>query len=266
MKTALKAMAMAACLAALCSGCGGGRQRAVQVAGSTSIQPFAQMLASEYEKQQGEVKVQVQGGGSMAGIQAVSNGMAQIGMCSRDLTPEETKLYAPIVIARDGIALIVHPSNPVKGLTKEQVRAIFAGDVKNWKAVGGPDLAVTAVTREDGSGTRETFTHLVMGSRTIAPGVRVQPSNGTVRETVRSSSGTIGYISLGLVNKDVKPLEIDGVAATEQGVIEGKYTLARPFLFILKGSPTPDAKAFIDYVLSDKGQDLLVKKGLIRAK
>ena len=252
-------------VAALLAG-GGPRRRPLGLVGSTSIQPFAEMLAQEYGTKHPDRPVEVQGGGSTAGLQAVANDLAEIGMCSRGLTAEEAKQFTPIVIARDGLAVIVHPSNPVKALTRRQIRNIFAGRIRNWKEVGGRDLRIWPITREEGSGTRESFAHLVMEGDAISRRALNQESNGSVRELVRSDPAAIGYLSLGLVNADVKALEIDGVAPTAAGVVAGRYTLARPFLFVVRGAPTPDAQAFIDFVLSEDGQRLLETEGLVRVK
>ncbi len=252
-------------LTALAAGCGAGGGRPLSLVGSTSVQPFAEVLAEEYEAKHPEHKVEVQGGGSTAGLVAAANGLADVGTCSRELTAEEAKQFTPVVIARDGLAVIVHPSNPVKGLTKEQIRKVFAGRIRNWKEVGGRDLAIWPITREEGSGTRESFMHLVMGKETISRRALVQESNGSVRELVRSDPSAIGYISLGLVS-EVKALDIDGVTPSAKAVVEGRYTLARPFLFVVKGAPTPDAQAFIDFVLSAEGQKVLETEGLVGVK
>jgi phosphate transport system substrate-binding protein len=224
------------------------------------------MLAQEYEKKHPERRVEVQPGGSAAGFLAASNGLADVGMSSRELTAEEAKEFTAIVIARDGLAIVVHPSNPVTGLTTEQIRGIFAGRVKDWKEAGGPDLPIRAIVREEGSGTRESFQTLVMHKDVIARGMLVQPSNGAVREAVRNDPGAIGCMSLGVVTRDVKPLRIDGVFPNHQTMSDGTYALSRPFIFLVKGAPSPEAQAFIDFVLSDEGQSQLEKEGLTRVK
>lgn len=252
-------------LAAALVGCGGGK-RTLNLMGSTSVQPFAGEVAQAYEQKHPDIRVNVEGGGSTAGIEAIRNGLAQIGTCSRDLKPEEAAEFTPIVIARDGIAIIVHPSNAVKGLTKEQIRKVFAGGIANWSEVGGPDLVVRPITREEGSGTRETFMHLVMGGESVVGKAIVQESNGTVRELVRNDPAAVGYISMDLVNETVKALDVDGVTPSAQAVLDGKYTFARPFLFVVKGAPSPEAQAFIDFVLSPEGQKVLTDAGLIGAK
>jgi phosphate transport system substrate-binding protein len=243
------------------------RDDVVNVVGSTSIQPFAELLAQEYEKKNGGQKVDVQGGGSTAGLQAVTNGLAQIGMCSRELTPEEAKQYTGVMIARDGLAVVVNTANPVSGLTIAQIRGLFSGKIKNWKEVGGKDEPVRVITREESSGTRECFVHLVMGKETkITNEALVQESSGAVKELVKGNPAAIGYISLGLVTKDLKALTVDGQEPSAANVLAGKYTLVRPLLFVTKGPPGPEAKRFIDFVRSPESQKTLESEGLIRAQ
>ncbi len=243
---------------------GGG---AVNVVGSTSIQPFAEHLSQEYAKKHPNEKVDVQGGGSTAGLQAVANGLAQIGMCSRELTAEEAGQFNRVLIARDGLAVVVNPANPVSELKTEQIRDIFSGAIRNWKEVGGKDEPIRVITREESSGTRDCFVHLVMGKEAkIAREALVQESSGAVKELVKGNTEAIGYISLGLLSKELKALIVDGEPPTAQGVLEGKYKLARPLLFVTRGTPTPAAQKFIDFVLLPESQKELESEGLIRAQ
>jgi phosphate transport system substrate-binding protein len=209
--------------------------------------------------------VNVQGGGSSAGIQACKSGACQIGMSSRELKADEKDLVE-IVIARDGMALIVHPSNPVRGAKVAEIKQIFAGDLRNWKYLGGPDRSITVVTREEGSGTRGAFQELVMGKTRIFKGAITEDSNGTVREIVAHDPYSIGFISLGLVNQQVRALELDGAVANEENIRNGRYRLVRPFLFVSRGQPAGLAREFVDFVLSDEGQALIKKEGLLPVK
>ena len=259
---------ISACLVAIvllaCCGCGEDKGAAVNVVGSTSVQPFAEYLAQEYGKQ--GFQVEVQGGGSTAGLQAVTNGLADIGMCSRALKGEEAEKYQGIVIARDGLAIVVNPANPIKDLTLAQLREIFSGKARNWKEFGGLDGPIRPISREEGSGTRESFVKLVMGKERIARAAITQESNGAVKELVKGDRAAIGYMSLGLVGTEVKTITVDGAKPTHEDVISGTYKLTRPFLFVLKGQASPEAQKFIDYVLSETGQKLLESEGLVRAK
>ncbi|GMV96466.1 MAG: phosphate ABC transporter substrate-binding protein [Phycisphaerae bacterium] len=259
------AMGLLACTL-LAAGCRKEQQQTVNVAGSTSVHPYVELLAGEYQKKHPGRKVDVQAGGSAAGLKAALSGMADIGMCSRELKPEEAAQFNQVVIARDGVAVIVHPDNPVNALTTEQIRGMFSGRITNWKEVGGHDVPIRLVTREEGSGTREAFVHLVMGQEEILRGAMAQASNGALKAMVRTEPAAIGYMSLGQVGTDVKALRVDGQEPTAEGVLAGTYKLARPFLFVTKGPPGADAQAFIDYVLSPEGQKALEAEGFIRAR
>ncbi|MGE5580449.1 MAG: phosphate ABC transporter substrate-binding protein [Bacillota bacterium] len=253
-------------LAAGCARPGGQSGASITLAGSTSVQPFAEMLAEEYAKEfPDRPAVNVQGGGSSAGARAALTGAAQIGMMSRDLAASENELV-PVVMAKDAIVLVVHPSNPVQGLSKEQVKDIYSGRIVSWDQVGGHPSPIHVVSREEGSGTRGAFDELVMEGGVVVPRAVVQDSNGAVRETVAGDKAGIGYISLGLVDQSVKALSIDGVAPTLENAQEGKYTLVRPFLLVHKGTLPSDAQHFVDYVTGAEGQSILAGEGLVTVK
>lgn len=253
----------------IASGCRSNRvegKASLTLAGSTSVQPFAEMLAEEYGKiYPDRPPVNVQGGGSSAGARAAMSGAAQIGMMSRDLAAGEKSL-TPIVIAHDAIALVVHPSNPVSGLTISQVKAIFEGTITDWSEVGGPKGKIHIVSREEGSGTRSAFDELVLKGADVYPRAIIQDSNGAVRETVAGDKMGIGYISLGLVDSTVKAVAIDGVLPTVENCRTGKYTLVRPFLFVVNGEMPGESREFVDFVLSEAGQKILAGEGLITSK
>ncbi len=249
----------------LLPGCRSSSKKALVLAGSTSVQPFAELLAELYQQRHPGVEINVQGGGSTAGVRAVQDRICDIGMCSRHLNADESGLTA-IPIAVDGIVLVVHPTNPVVSLTREQVRAIFSGAVRNWRELGGANLRITVITREEGSGTRTSFEEKVMAGDHFASDALVQDSNGAVREIVANDPGAIGYISFGLVDRRVKTLAIDGVQPTEETIRTHQYPLARDFLFIVAGDSNPLARSFIDFVLSPEGQAALAEEGLIRVR
>lgn len=232
------------------------------VAGSTSVQPFSEALAEEFMRQYPDIIIDVQGGGSSAGIKSAQTNTADIGMSSRDLKEDEQALWS-VEIARDGLAVIINPNNEVSDLTLKQVQDIYTGIYSNWNQLGGKDAKIHVITREEGSGTRSAFESLVMGDLEIDPRSIVQDSNGTVRQLVGDDPNAIGYVSLGLVNEKVKALELDGVKATHDNVINGTYNLSRPFLFVSSTEPTGNAKLFIDFVLSDEGKRLLDDEGLV---
>ena len=245
-----------------------GCQRAkvgITVAGSTSVEPFAELLAEEYVSRYPHDHIYVQGGGSSAGIEAVRTRAANIGMSSRSLLPDEKDLYA-VTIAKDAIAIIINPKNPIQNLSMEQVRQVFSGKIKNWREVGPPPHPIVLVSREEGSGTRESFQKFVMGKEEISLESLVQDSNGAIRQVVSSNPYAIGYISLGLVNEKVRALKISGIEPNLTNIEIGKYTLVRPFLFVFNGQPTGEAKSFLEFVLSPPAQELLSKEGLVAVR
>ncbi|MDD4801580.1 MAG: phosphate ABC transporter substrate-binding protein [Syntrophomonas sp.] len=236
------------------------------IAGSTSVQPFSEVLAEKFMAENQRVKVNVQGGGSSQGIEAAISGAANIGASSRDLKTEEKSKVVDTKIALDGIAIVVNPANTMKSLKTEEVRNIYMGNIKNWKELGGPDAPITVVSREDGSGTREAFTTLIMDKKDIIKTAIIQNSTGAVRTTVAGDKNAIGYISLANLNNEIKAVEIDGVAATVDNVKTGIYKVQRPFLYVTKEAPTGLAKVFMDFVLSPEGQKIMVEEGAISIK
>ena len=244
----------------LSAGCGRERGEAVRVVGSTSILPFAKMLAEEFNRNNPAIRVEVQGGGSTAGIQALADGAAEIASCSRTLKPEETGFTA-VPIARDRIAIVVNLANKVNNLTLAQVRDIYEGKITNWHDVGGDDKAITLITREEGSGTREAFERLAMPEARIARSAVTCNSSDAVKARGKSDPGAIAYLSSALVRGELKAVAVDGVE-----VLNSKYPLVRPFLFVVKGTPSEATQKFIDFVLSPPAQSILEKEGLVRAK
>jgi phosphate transport system substrate-binding protein len=232
----------------------------LRVQGSTTIQPIAEMAKEMYEVSNPGVTVFVSGVGSSAGIEAVAAGTCEVGTSSRDLKPEEAGLgLVDTPIAHDAIAVIVNPSNPIEGLTREQVASIFAGEITNWREVGGPDLEIGIVNRDEASGTREAFSKIVLQKKQFDPTAAVLPGTGQVRFVVAQSHGAIGYISVGFVDKTVKDLAVDGILPTEANIKNKSYPVSRLLHMLTKGEPKGLAKDFIDFVLSPEVQDTVVR-------
>ena len=250
------------CIAILMSACGKNYESIIIAAGSSSVQPYAEILSEEYALLYPENAVDIQGGGSSAGIKAAQSGTADIGMSSRALKDSEQGMWS-VEIAKDGLTLIVHPNNPIDNLTIEQIRGIYAQTITNWNEVGGIDAKIHIIAREEGSGTRSAFEEMVMDKEAITPKAIVQASNGSVRQLVSGDKDSIGFISLGLVDETVKSVKLDGVYATWENVVNGTYTLFRSFLFITDTEPEGLVKEFIDFTLSETGQRLLMKEGLV---
>ncbi|HOF58066.1 MAG TPA: phosphate ABC transporter substrate-binding protein [Syntrophorhabdaceae bacterium] len=238
------------------------KKQTVTIAGSTSVMPFTEKLAEHFMIDHPEFIIDVQGGGSTAGIQACMNNTVNIGMSSRQLKEAEMVLNE-IVICYDGVIIVAHPQNPIKDLSLKQVRDIFNGKIKNWKDLGWVNRRIDAVSREEGSGTRGSFEELVMGSEDIDDGIMVQDSNGSVKEVIATDPYAIGYISLGLVDSNVKAISVDGIEPNLKNIKNKKYKVIRPFIFLSKERLQEDSKTFVDYVLSNDGQKILIKEGLI---
>ena len=229
----------------------------VIVSGSTTVLPIAEEAAQQFEDVDPGIHVLVSGMGSSGGIEAVSSGTANIGTSSRELKESEEDLgLNPIVVAHDGIAVIVHEDNPVEGLTTHQLRQIFAGEITNWSQVGGEDRSIILINRDEASGTREAFAKIVMDETRFDIGAVILPGTGQVREVVTRTPGAIGYISVGFVEprfikSHVKALPIDGVEPTEEHVADNTYPISRNLYFFTLGQPEGATKAYIDYVLSE---------------
>jgi phosphate transport system substrate-binding protein len=260
----LRIPVIACCLLLICAACEG-RGASVTLAGSTAFQPFAEKLAEEYNAAHPDVNVTVQGGGSAVGISAALNGAAQIGMADLVELPADAKTLTGFVVARDGIAVVVNPSNRVADLPMARIRDVYMGKVRNWKELGGVDAPITVVSRESGSGTRSSF-ETILGRFDLATSAIIQDSNGTVRETVANDANAIGYLSYGLINEKIKAVTVDGQKCTTEAILAGKYSLVRPIYLLTLGEPAGNSKGFIDYVLGSEGQASIKAEGLLPAK
>lgn len=239
----------------------------ITVAGSTSVQPFSEVLAEAFMSKNPGVRVHVQGGGSTQGIQAAISGAAEIGASSRELKDQEKEAQlVETTMALDGIAVVVHKDNPITELTREEIKNIYLGNITNWKALGGPPGDITVVCREEGSGTRGAFEEIVMDKEIITNKAIIQNSTGAVRTTVAGDPRGIGFVSLASLNEEVKAVKVDGVRPSLENVKKGSYKVVRPFLYLTKGQPEGVVKAFIDFALSSEGQQLLVEEGAISVK
>jgi phosphate transport system substrate-binding protein len=238
------------------------KEGGIIIAGSTSVQPFIEQVAEHFMEEHPDITVNVQGGGSTAGIQATFNGTCNIGASSRNLKADEKSLQI-VLIAIDGIAIIVHRENSVNDLTIEQIQGVFAGNITRWSELGGKDEEIIPVTREEGSGTRGAFEEMIMGETAISDACLVQDSNGAVREIIATTPQGIGFISVGLVDERENAVSINGIKPTLANLITQRYRFTRPFLLLLREKPVGVCKTFIDYTLSSRGQEILKHGGLI---
>jgi phosphate transport system substrate-binding protein len=239
----------------------------ITIVGSTTVQPLAELLGGAWEAMTPGVIVTVSGGGSSVGVTTIGAGNCDIGTASREITAAEMSRYPNLrvfTIAKDGIAIIASPDNPLSNLSSAQVRDIFAGDISNWSEVGGPDQRIVVVSREEGSGTRAAFEELVFASSAIITGLAIlQPSNGAVMTTVSTTPGSIGYVSFGYLSDTVKALSINGVVPTAANAVAGRYPIVRPLEMLTDGDPSPAVQAFLDFILGPEGQTIAVDEGYL---
>jgi phosphate transport system substrate-binding protein len=243
----------------------------VSLAGSTTVQPLAEVLAEAFMDINPNLIIEVQGGGSSVGVTSAGEGTVDIGMASRAIKGSEFAKFPDLqvfTIALDGIAIVTNPGVELPSLSVEQVRDIFAGEITNFKEVGGPDAPITVVSREEGSGTRAAFEELVMAykdaagksqEKLISEKAILQQSNGQVRTTIATTPNTIAYLSFGFLDDSSRPVAIDEVAPTVDNVKKGSYAIARPLNMLTKGVPNEGAEAFIAYILSEVGQAIVAE-------
>ena len=240
----------------------------ISMVGSTSMEKFANALSEAFMEKYPKVTETAEFVGSGAGIEAVSNGTADIGNSSRNLKDEEkAKGVAENIVAIDGIAVVVDPANTVEDLTKDQLTSIYDGTVTNWKDVGGNDAPIVVVGREAGSGTRGAFEELLKLEDACKYSNELD-STGAVMAKVASTPGSIGYVSLDVLDDTVKALKLDGAEPTEENIKAGKYFLSRPFVMATKGEISEQSdlvKALFDFIYSDEGSELVKSVGLITA-
>ena len=237
----------------------------IEVGGSTSVTPLMELLVAAYSKIKPNIKVNINPTGSGDGIKNAGV-LYQIGMSSRELTPAEIgQGLKEDTIAIDGIAVIVHSSNPVSNLTIDEIRDIYTGKITDWSQVSGGSKSgrIAVVSRESGSGTRGAFEELINFKELVAGAVE-STSTGAIKAGIAQNQDAIGYISLGSLDNTVKALAVGGVAATNANVVNGSYKIARPFIVLSKG-PHPESKAFLDWMLSTAGQ-AIVKTSWIPVK
>lgn len=241
----------------------------ISMVGSTSMEKLANALSEAFMEKYPDVTVTAEFIGSGAGVEAVTNGTADIGNSSRSLKDEEKAAgVVENVVAIDGIAVCVDPANEVANLTKEQLTNIYNGTITNWKEVGGADEPIIVIGREAGSGTRGAFEELV-DLKDACKYANELDSTGAVIAKVASTPGAIGYASLDALDDSVKALSLEGVEATAENIKAGNYFLSRPFVMATKGEISEQndlVQAWFDFVLGDEGQQVASEVGLITVK
>ena len=235
----------------------------VNTNGSTSMESVMGYLMEGFAEVQPGITVNYTGSGSGAGVTGAQDGTCDIGLASRDLHDDETGV-TQITVAKDGIAIIVNPNNPVADLSIEQIAQIFTGEITNWSEVGGQDGQIVPIGREAGSGTRDGF-ESITGTEDTCVYQNELTSTGEVIANVASNPNAIGYASLSAVDETVKALTVGGVAPTEETVLDGTYAIQRNFNFIISESTelSPAAQAFVDWATSTDAADLIASAGAV---
>ena len=239
---------------------------AISMVGSTSMEKFANALSESFMEKYPNVTVTAEFVGSGAGIEAVSNGTADIGNSPRNLKDEEKAGgVAENIVAIDGIAVVVDGANTVEDLTKQQLSDIYEGKITNWKDAGGNDAPIVVIGRESGSGTRSAFEELLK-LEDMCKYSNELDSTGAVMAKVASTPGAIGYVSLDVLDDTVKAVKLEGAEPTEENIKAGSYFLSRPFVMATKGDISEQnelVKALFDYIYSDEGAEIVKSVGLI---
>ncbi len=234
--------------------------------GSTSMEKVIKAVNGAFMEKNKGVTVNLNLTGSGTGIQEASEGKCDIGNSSRKLKDEEAEKLDATVIGLDGIALVVNPTNKLEDITLQDLAKVYSGEITNWKELGGDDKSIVVIGREDGSGTRDGFESIVMGDKEPKYAQELE-STGSVINAVATTDGAIGYASLANVDETVKALKVGGVEATEENVKSGAYEVQRPFICAtLKGSDNKLAKAYLDFILSEEGQALVLAQGAVPVK
>ncbi len=269
----LKAILFGVLISIMCwmpSGCTTQAPSEISVAGSTTILPFM-LKVSESDSREGNDTIQIYGGGSSKGIRELVDGKCNIAMSSTAISDktrsnaESTNvLLKGFPFASDLIVPIVHPSNPINTLSLAQLRAIYEGNIKSWDTLGGPVESIQVVTRGESSGTEKVWKDVVMKSGNIQPGSVLQNSSSGILAFVAENPSAIGYVSYALLNPEVKPLSVNGIAPDRGGADPGKFPISRRlYLYVDKKNFPQDIKSLIVFVLSGKGQKIAKECGFI---
>ena len=245
-----------------------GLKGALDIAGGTAHIPVMTSAAKTIMEAHPDIRITIAGGGSGVGVQKVGEGLVQIGNTGRVLKDSEIEKYGLVSwpFAIDGVAVVVNPANAVTSLNKEQLKRIFAGEIKNWKEVGGTDAPISLYIREDGSGTRETFEELALDKGQCSTASNVVSSNGAMKIAVSQDKNAIGYVSVGHLDPSVSGVVLDGMVPSQENAKNGSYNITRLLYMNTKGAPGVLAKAFIDYIYSPEGKVFISEAGYIPAK
>jgi phosphate transport system substrate-binding protein len=251
-----------------------GDGKKIVVDGSTTVGPIAKAFAEYYMGKHPDVNITVSESGSGNGAKGIVNGTCDVGTMSRPMKASEQKAaqdagVLPIehVVAMDGIALVVHPSNPIGKLTLEQIRDMYTGKVRSWKELGGPDRPIVVISRDTNSGTYETFETMVMNRGKMGEKVEYVGSNGAIRQRVMSTPAAVGYVGLAFT-EGVKPVTVNGIVPTHDTVRSGDYPIARPLYMYTNGRPKAGTVLhdFISLSGTPEGKQIIEDSGFVTVK
>lgn len=242
-----------------------GQKGTIDIAGGTAHIPVMKAAAKDIMDANGDIRITVTGGGSGVGVQKVGEGLVQIGNTGRALKDAEVQKYGLVThpFAIDGVAVAVNPQNGVSGLTKAQLKDLFAGKITNWKEVGGNDAPISLYVREDGSGTRETFEERALDKGKSTPSANVVNSNGAMKTAIANDPNALGYVGIGHLDKSIKGLAVEGATPTQENAASGTYPVTRLLYMNTKGEPQGLTKAFVDYIYSESGKKHVSGAGYI---
>lgn len=269
MKTVFKYVGIAVMSILFCSQLALAKEE-IDIVGSTTVLPIAQITAEKFMDRNPEVSITVGGGGSSVGAKALLAGTCDIANCSRPLKQKEIAQAVeagvtpkPHIVAMDGIAVIVHPENNVKALTIDEIKAIYTGDINSWNEIGGSNDEIVVVSRDSASGTFEAFNKLALEDAKVRADALLQASNKAVLQTVSQTPGAIGYIGMGYLSDNVTALMVNGVMPTKETVISKKYPISRPLYMYTNGEPKGVLKEYLDFVKGREGQALAETQGFV---
>lgn len=254
-----------------------GQKVSCKIKGSDTCLPLVQKESESYQNKNSGSSIVVSGGGSGVGIAALLNGTTDIAMASRKMKMDEklklqdaAKVYKEVVIAKDALSVIVNPANKVGQLTREQLEGIFTGKIKNWKEIGGDDLAIVVYSRETSSGTYEFFKEKVLLNKNFASSALLMPATGAVVQSVSQTKGAIGYIGFAYINNSIKTLKISFdkgksyIEPTTPNAENDIYPITRPLMFYYLKSSESKVASFVNYILSAEGQKIVAEVGYIK--
>lgn len=258
-------------IAAAFSGCSKDKGQRVVIKGSTTNLPITQKAAEAFRKVDKNISITIEGSGSGNGIKAILDGTCDIANSSRDM--KENELQSAVekglkikeyTIALDMIVPVVHPSNPVKNITLNQLKGVYDGSISNWKQLGGKDEAIVIISRDTSSGTYEVWSELVMKKSDVRKDALLQASNGAIVSAVAGNPKAIGYVGYGYLTDTIKPLSVDGVEGNIPNGKSGKFAISRGlYKYVNENKYSAEAKKFMDFVMGPEGQKLVKEAGFI---